>query len=191
MKIFLTDQTKYLAKHLDRLKLSKVMKYDRSELVEKVTAAPLTINAPLSRLDLGFLFGYKIFPANIMTYLTQWEHENREMRTGDTIVQQVFLPPVKTFSQKIIFGVRISEIIDRDDVRGFSYETLDGHVEKGISAFTFEQNGQETIFKVHTFSSPANILTKLLGPVFSVPYQTYCTGAAIRNVKSQVEKNDQ
>jgi hypothetical protein len=36
-------------------------------------------------------------------------------------------------------GVRIKEIIDDKDCKGFSYETLQGHVEKGISTFIVEQ----------------------------------------------------
>jgi tRNA C32,U32 (ribose-2'-O)-methylase TrmJ len=65
-----------------------------------------------------------------MTFKNQWTDENRKMRVGDTIAQQVYIPPTKTFSQKIIFGVRVNEIIDQVTEKGFSYETLEGHVEK-------------------------------------------------------------
>jgi len=74
------------------------------------------------------------------------------------------------------------------DKKGFSYETLEGHVEKGISTFTVEQiDNSKLIFRVCTYSSPDNILTKLLGPIFSIPYQTFCTKSALRNVKRQIE----
>jgi uncharacterized protein (UPF0548 family) len=109
------------------------------------------------------------------------------MKAGDTIVQQVYLPPIQSFSQKIIFGVRISEIIDSDDRKGFSYETLEGHVEKGISIFTIEKLNDKPIFKIQTFSKPGNLLTRLMGPIFSIPYQKYCTKAALKNVKRQIE----
>ena len=109
------------------------------------------------------------------------------MKIGDTIAQQVFIPPTKTFSLKIIFGVRINEIIDQADKKGFSYETLEGHVENGISTFTVEQLGNKVAFKVQTYSTPGNFLTKLLGPVFSVPYQTFCTKTALKIVKRQIE----
>jgi uncharacterized protein (UPF0548 family) len=122
-----------------------------------------------------------------MTFKNQWAEENRKMRVGDTIIQQVFIPPTKTFSQKIIFGVRINEIIDHSDRKGFSYETLEGHVEKGISTFTVELLDNKLIFKVQTYSTPGNLLTKLLGPIFSVPYQTLCTTTALKNVKRQLE----
>jgi uncharacterized protein (UPF0548 family) len=105
------------------------------------------------------------------------------MREGDTIVQQVHLPPIRAFSQKLIFGVRIKEIIDRSDEAGFSYETLEGHVEKGISTFTVGHAGSGLLFRIHTLSAPGNPLSRLLGPVFSVPYQAYCTRQALRNVR--------
>jgi uncharacterized protein (UPF0548 family) len=122
-----------------------------------------------------------------MPFRNQWTDENREMKIGDTIVQQVYIPPTKRLSQKIVFGVRINEIIDQTDKKGFSYETLEGHFEKGISTFTIERIDNRLVFKVQTYSTPGNILTKILGPVFSVPYQTYCTKAALKNVKKQLD----
>ncbi len=112
------------------------------------------------------------------------------MQIGDTIVQQAFIPPFRHFSQKIVFGVRIKDIINEPTRIGFSYETLKGHVEKGISIFTIETTkNKKTIFKVHTFSQPGNLLTKLIGPIFSVPYQTFCTRQGLLNVKRQLESS--
>jgi hypothetical protein len=165
------------------------MAYDKFKLTEKCSIIEINTSKSLHQLDLDFLFDYQLFPQNIMTYKNQWSEENRTMRIGDTIAQQVYIPPTKFLSQKIIFGVRINEIIDQPDKKGFSYETLEGHVEKGISTFTVEQAGNKVIFKIHTFSSPGNVLTKLLGPVFSVPYQTYCTQQALKNVRRQLEKH--
>ena len=110
------------------------------------------------------------------------------MKIGDTILQQVFIPPTKTFSQKIVFGVRINSIIDEAERTGFSYETIEGHVEKGESTFTIEKGDGGLIFKIETFSEPGNLLTKLVGPIFTVPYQTYCTRTALENVKRQIEQ---
>jgi len=188
MKIFLTNQTEKFQRHLDILKSESVMKYNKTELKEKVSSIPLQVNSDVLNLDLDFFFNYKIFPDNILTFRTQWQDEDRSMRIGDTILQQVFLPPTKVFSQKIIFGVRICDIIETADKRGFSYETLDGHVEKGISTFTIEKRADRIEFVIHTFSKPGNLLTTLLGPIFSVPYQTFCTKAALTNVKRQLEK---
>lgn len=188
MKIYFTDQTKKFPQHLEFLKRQSVMEYDMSKLTEKITSIPIDTTKGLNELNTDFFFEYKIFPGNILTYLTQWTAERRNMQIGDTIVQQAFIPPFQNFSQKIIFGVRINEIINEPTRIGFSYETLNGHVEKGISIFTIEQTAdKETIFKVHTFSKPGNLLTKLVGPAFSVPYQTFCTRQGLLNVKRQLE----
>ena len=188
MNIYLTDQTNKLQRHLDKLLRLSVMTYDKEKLVEKITTADINTTRNFADLDLEFLLDYKIFPSKILTYLTQWNFEKRKIKVGDTIVQQVYLPPFGQLSQKIIFGVRINEVISEPTRKGFSYETLVGHVEKGVSTFTVEQTAdKKIIFKVQTFSKPGNILTQLLGPIFSVPYQTYCTRQAINNVKRQLE----
>jgi hypothetical protein len=143
----------------------------------------------LKEFDTTFFWNYNIFPPNIMTFLTEWNLQNREMRIGDTIVQQAFIPPTRLFSQKIIFGVRINKIINEPQRIGFSYETLNGHVEMGESIFTIEKTTEDkTIFKIHTFSNPGSLLTKIVGPVLSVPYQTFCTKKALENVKRQLER---
>lgn len=163
------------------------MDYDKSRLTDKISFIDIDSPKKLDDLKFDFLFDYQIFPDNIMTFRNQWTDENRKMKIGDTIAQQVYIPSTKTFSQKIIFGVRINEIIDQADRKGFSYETLEGHVEKGVSTFTVEQLDNKIIFKIQTYSTPGNILTKLLGPIFSVPFQTFCTKSALKNVKRQLE----
>jgi hypothetical protein len=187
MRIYLSDQSQKFKQHLDFLKDKKVMDYDKSRLTEKITTIDIDTTKKLDQLNLDFLFDYQIFPNNIMTFKNEWTYQSRKMKIGDTIAQQVYIPPTRTFSQKIIFGVRINEIIDQADKKGFSYETLEGHVEKGVSTFTVEQLDNKTVFKIQTYSTPGNILTKLLGPIFSVPYQTFCTKTALKNVKRQLE----
>lgn len=164
------------------------MRYNVSELVEKETSISVDLALPLSDLDLAFFFNYQIFPDNIMGSYTQWKDEQRSMQVGDTIVQQAYLPPNPVLSQKIIFGVRISEIIEEENRIGYSYETLEGHVEKGISTFTIERHNNRTIFKIHTYSKPGSFLTRLVGPIFSIPYQTYCTKKCLKNVKAILER---
>ncbi len=185
MKIYLTDQKKNFERHLNDLRPKSVMEYDKNRLTKNISI----IEIETDRIDFQTLFDYEIFPANIMTHLTEWKSKNREMTVGDIIVQQVYIPPTRIFSQKIVFGVRISEIIDEPTKKGFSYETLDGHVEKGISTFTLEQTNKKTVFKILTYSEPGNILTRLLGPIFSRPCQKYSTEQALKNVKRQIEKS--
>ena len=185
MQIFFVDQAHSFSRLLSALIAKPVMQYDKSKLIEK--SSSIIINRTFSEINFKPFFNYEIFPQNIMTFQTQWQLENRQMKSGDTILQQAFIPPTKLFSQKIIFGVRINEVIDSAIMKSFSYETLRGNVEKGISTFSVEPAGNNCTFKIHTYSKPGNILTQLLGPIFSVPYQTYCTKAALNNVKKQME----
>jgi hypothetical protein len=190
MRIYLADQSTNFPKHLEYLKRQTIIPYVSSKLTEKTTVIPIDTHKDFHELDSAFFFDYKIFPSNIMTFLTQWSFENRDIQIGDTIVQQAFIPPFRQFSQKIIFGVRINNIIKEPTRMGFSYETLKGHVEMGISTFTIEKTGDgKTIFKIHTFSNPGNLLTQLVGPIFSVPYQTFCTKQGLLNVKRQLESS--
>lgn len=165
------------------------MEYDRNELVEKISSIEISRASDIHQLDLRFFFDYQIFPENILSGYTQWQDEKRSIQTGDTILQQVYLPPIPKFSQKALFGVRIKELIREDHRCGFSYETLKGHVECGISYFILEETNGKLFFRIQTFSKPGNFLTRILGPVFSIPYQTYCTKRALKNVKKTIELN--
>ncbi|MNK00367.1 hypothetical protein D3C87_181510 [compost metagenome] len=165
------------------------MDYDIKELHEKTSSIEISTALNLGELDLSAFFDYRIFPEYILSAYPQWKDEGRTMQPGDTILQQVYLPPIPKFSQKVLFGVRIKEVIREEKRTGFSYETLEGHVECGISRFVLEETGNKVFFRIHTFSKPGSFLTRLLGPVFSLPYQTYCTNKALKQVKKMLETN--
>jgi hypothetical protein len=186
MNIYLTDQEKKFEILLKQLSSRSVITFDKRKLKERTTSIDLGSEKKLEQLDLNFFFDYKIFPSRILTFMAEWKIENRSIRVGDTILQQVFIPPTRVFSQKIVFGVRISSIIDETGRKGFSYVTIEGHVERGESVFTFEKAEGRLIFKITTFSEPGNVLTSLLGPIFTDPYQAYCTRAALENVRRQI-----
>lgn len=188
MKIYLTDQTNNFDGLLKQLTGRPTMTFDKTKLKEKITMINIKTEKTLAQINLDFLFDYQIFPSNIMTFMTQWGQEKRKMKIGDTILQQAFIPPAKGVSQKIVFGVRINNIIDETGRKGFSYVTIEGHVEKGESTFTLENSDDGLIFKIQTFSEPGNLLTKVVGPIFTIPYQTYCTRIALENVKRQIEQ---
>ncbi len=164
------------------------MKFDKSKLKEKTTAINIKTDKQVGQVNLDFLFNYQVFPSSIMTFLTEWGQEKRKMKIGDTILQQAFIPPTRLFSQKIVFGVRITNIIDETERKGFSYETVEGHAEKGEASFTMENCDVGLVFKIKTYSEPGNLLTKIVGPLFTGPYQTHCTRKALENVKRQVEQ---
>ena len=165
MKIFLTDQSHRFPVLLKQLTGKPIMTFDKYSLEEKTTSTSIKTDKPMREFDLSFLYDYKIFPSNIMTFATQWEKEKRKIKIGDTILQQVFIPPIRFFSITIVFGVRINRIIDEVERKGFGYVTIEGHVEKGESTFTLETTQTGLVFKVKTFSKPGNLLTKLVGPL--------------------------
>lgn len=189
MKIYFKDQEGNFPAHLDFLRTLPVSDYDIAGLNEKTSSILINTDRKLAELNTGFFFSYKLFPPHIMSFLTQWSYEKRQMNIGDTIVQQAFIPPVSFLSQKIIVGVRIKEIIKEANRIGFSYETIQGHVEKGISTFILEKSMDKTVFTIHTFSKPGTWLSKLAGPFFSIPYQSYCTKQALKHVKKQLENH--
>ncbi len=108
MKIFLKDLHRNFDRQLEDLIQLPVMNYDKTALPEKVSTIDLSTERTPQELNLDFLFNYQIFPANIMVHRAQWDVEKRKMKVGDTLLQQIFIPPINKFSQKIIFGVRIN-----------------------------------------------------------------------------------
>lgn len=191
MQLFLTDQSHHFPTHLERLRQVPVMAYTPASLKETVSSCDLGPSAVVEQRARAALFSYAIFPRAIMTHLTEWAHLGRPMEADDTIVQQVHIPPFPMFSQKIVFGVRIKEVFNTPERSGFSYETLQGHVEKGISTFLLERQEDRSIFTIHTRSGAGNRLTALAGPIFSRPYQAYCTRRALKNMRALVDRTDQ
>lgn len=151
MKIYLTDQQPRSPQHLEQLRSVPIMPYQRDQLREKSSSIVLGPGDGVFTRAVELVQAYRIFPPAIMCHLTEWSQDGREMRIGDTIVQQVHIPPLLRLSQKLVFGVRVSSIIAEPDRRGFTYETLVGHVEKGLSTFTVERAKKEVLFRIHTF----------------------------------------
>ena len=56
------------------------------------------------------------------------------MRIGDIIVQRAVMPPIG-FGICAEFAVRIWALIGEPSKLGFAYETLAGHLERGVSEF--------------------------------------------------------
>jgi len=119
----------------------------------------------------------------------QWIHEGRAMRIGDVIVQRAVLPPIG-FGLCAEFGVRISAIFSETRKIGFAYETLAGHLERGVSEFYFEERVDEIFFVIHTLSEPGHWLSRLGGGILALPYQRWCTRQALQHVKQRFQRNN-
>lgn len=187
MKLTLRNHNNQLEQHLNQLKKSSIHEFEKGLLKEKKTAIVVESNISLAELAGHVLYSYQIFPENILIHVAEWKLEKREMQLGDTIAQKVFLPPIPFFSIKVIFGVRITEIIQEEQRIGFSYTTLEGHAEKGISTFTIEERDGIKQFVIHTFSEPGNALSRLAASWFTDPYQNYCTRRALKLVRVMME----
>jgi hypothetical protein len=154
-------------------------------LPEKTSEIALGYSGPISSCRTDFLFVYDIFPRFLMRAEPQWVRENRAMRVGDIIVQRAVLPPIG-FGLCAEFAVRISALISEPNKLGFAYETLAGHLERGLSEFYLEERAGELFFVIHTYSEPAHWLSRL-GRPFSLVYQKWCTQQALKHVKRQFQ----
>ena len=153
-------------------------------LPEKTSEIALGYSAPISACHADFLFAYDIFPRFLMRAEPQWIREGRAMRVGDIIVQRAVLPPIG-FGLCAEFAVRISALINTPSKLGFAYETLAGHLERGVSEFYFEEHAGKLFFIIHTHSEPAHWLSRFGGGIFSSPYQRWCTRQALKHVKQR------
>src|SRR5690606_34756271 len=113
----------------------------------------------------------------IIRFEAEWRKDGREMRVGDVILQRTMLPPVG-FGLRMEFAVRICSILTGERRLGFGYETLSGHAERGVSEFYFEERDGSLAFTIHTYSEPGHWTARLAKPVFTLPYQAWCTRRA-------------
>jgi Domain of unknown function (DUF1990) len=154
-------------------------------LPEKTNEIALGYSGPISSSRTDFLFAYDIFPRFLMRAEAQWIREGRAMRLGDIIVQRAVLPPIG-FGLCAEFAVRVSALIRESNKLGFAYETLAGHLERGVSEFYFEERAGALFFVIHTYSEPAHWLSRL-GRPFSLAYQKWCTQQALKHVRRRFE----
>ena len=108
------------------------------------------------------------------------------MRIGDIIIQRAVLPPIG-FGLCAEFAVRISALISEPRKLGFAYETLAGHLERGVSESYFEERARALFFVIHTHSEPAHWLSRF-GRPFSLAYQKWCTQQALKHVKQSFQR---
>jgi hypothetical protein len=151
---------------------------------ERTSSITLGLTKPLENCELEFLFNYEVFPPTILTADTEWRTDGRKkMRAGDVIVQRVFAPPVGA-GLCLEFAVKVRQVFFDSSRAGFSYETLDGHAERGISEFYFASDPEGLRFFIHTFSEPGHWTSRAMASV-SVLYQSWCTRQALQYVRKQ------
>jgi uncharacterized protein (UPF0548 family) len=161
-----------------------------NSLPERTSTISLECSGPIAGCRTEFLFDYDIFPSTLMRAEAEWKSANREMEVGDVIIQRAIIPPIG-FGICLEFAVRVSAIFREPNKIGFAYETLSGHMERGISEFFIEENQKGQIqFKIHTFSEPAHWLARL-GRLLALPYQRWCTKQALKHVARRFQEEQE
>lgn len=128
------------------------------------------------------LLTYQVFPPRRMR--AHVCSDDGRLREGTTIVQQVGIGPMTLEA-----GVRVIRVWRRHDgdgdETGFTYATLEGHPEQGISTFTIRHlAGQPSIdFIIDVRSRPGSWLIKLARPV-TRRFQVRATEAALAHFTS-------
>jgi len=110
MILSLTDQRSRFPYLLSDFKLKPLSFQDPSTFPKRTSSRTISLRRSpksLEDLDCSFLLRYCVFPSNMLVHLADWEVETREMRVGDTILQQTFLPPLPHMSLKLIVAVRV------------------------------------------------------------------------------------
>ena len=185
MKMFLTNQQAHLIRWLPEFK-ALPLSYDAQTVLREKTTSVVVLSdtavTELSSYNFDFLFAYDIFPSHIMSFAAEWQYQGRTMQEGDVIVQQAFLPPLP-LSMKCVFAVRVLQIFREPTKVGFSYGTLRGHAEMGRSEFVFALRDGVIRATIHTYSSPGILLTRLVAPLATLPYQRYCTHLGLQRMR--------
>ncbi len=123
------------------------------------------------------LLTYQVFPPRLMEALIC--SEDGRLSEGATIVQRVAVGP-----WTLEAGVRVIRVWSRRDAAGaetgFTYTTLRGHPERGVSTFRIRRDAEEPRinFLIDVRSRPGSWLTKLARPV-ARRFQIRATHAAL------------
>lgn len=157
---------------------------DAQAFPEKVATIVLDPPVRLQESRADFLFAYRIFPLRIIAFEAEWMNAGRGMAVGDIILQRAALPPFFA-GFRVEFAVRICAIINETSRRGFAYETLVGHAERGVSHFLLEEQAGSLRFTIRTHSAPAHWTSRLAGWWFTRPYQAWCTRQALAHVAAE------
>lgn len=124
------------------------------------------------------LISYDVFPRNLMRP-TVCAADGR-LRVGTVIVQRVRLGLLVIEAAVRVVDTRATETADMEEA-GFSYVTLAGHPERGVSSFWVIRRGDDVEFRIEARSRPGTLLTRIGRPISRL-FQRRATQAALRHV---------
>lgn len=145
------------------------------------TRLPNLSGAEFLRLS-DALFTYRIYPRNRLRAIV-CSPSGRILDNG-LIVQRVRIPPF-TFEAAVV----VTEVIIRDDLHGFTYETIDGHPECGSATFRLWRDDNDTVFEISTRSVPGSIAARLAAPA-ALWFQHQLNSQAVSSFASQLTDSE-
>jgi uncharacterized protein (UPF0548 family) len=131
--------------------------------------------AVFRRLE-GRLMRYQIFPSRFMR--AEVCSEDGRIHEGTTIVQHVAIGPLPLEAAVRVVRLWRDQDGDAEEI-GFTYATLEGHPERGISTFRIRRSESRGItFLIDARSGPGSLLTRLTRPL-ARRFQRQATEAAL------------
>ncbi len=108
--------------------------------------------------------------------------EDGYIHEGTTIVQRVWIGPIRIESAVRVFRIWQRRDTTLDEV-GFSYATLYGHPERGVSTFsvTEHRNMGRITFSIEARSQPGSLVYRIGRPL-ARRFQQHATKAAMRHM---------
>lgn len=133
------------------------------------------VDAVFRRLE-EQLMTYRIFPPRLMR--AEVCSEDGRIHEGITIVQNVALGPLALKAAVRVVRVWRNQFDGAQEI-GFTYATLQGHPERGISTFRLRRSTDRHItFLIDARSRPGSLLTLLARP-FARRFQRKASEAAL------------
>ncbi len=123
--------------------------HDDHELVvaERITAATFERAADL-------LLRYQFYPPQIMTHVSDFSREGRQMREGDRIVQRIHGPAL--FGRFLLDGITmniVTAVTNEPRRAGFTYCTTEAHAEQGEWTAQVEWRSDDSLMlTIHSIS---------------------------------------
>ena len=104
--------------------------------------------------------------AAVMAWVAHANAGVRVVPSGPPVVGRVVMLGFDIGPAHVLAPCRIVVVSDEPARAGFAYGTLPGHPERGEESFMVERHGDGTTwFVITAFSRPADLTTRLAGPV--------------------------
>jgi uncharacterized protein (UPF0548 family) len=137
----------------------------------ELTSSPDASVAALFERARGRLSRYDVFPPTLM-------RPRVCSRTGLVTKDVVIIQRVRLGIAVFEAAVKVVATWDTTDESGFTYATLEGHPERGISTFRVVREGAIVRFEIEAVSQPGSPITRVFRPI-SRRFQVSATRAAL------------